>query len=258
MTFKPKKIIISLFLISLVGCVGGNYPSPPPKISFAPTSRVGVINMIKDEITHVHVGTTVINNFSKKYSFNYNFPIFVENELIQTIKENSNYEVVKIPPTKILIERKDKLVRYSKKDKKVYLNTVLVPEFNSLSEKYNIDVFLLMRTYSSRDYIANSPMNLDDYGLYTRSVLGFAGGFSYANLIIQGVSANPPTFIGGEDYNYLDSNRGSFIKAHFKLPNDIKNLSVDELSVVDRDIKEKTKGVVYRLLEKINLISKAK
>lgn len=251
--FKLRKCLFYSIIIVLIGCAG-NYPAPPPKMNFSPTSRVGIINMIEDKITHVHVGTTVFNNFSKKYDFNFNFPLFVESELIQNIKNKCNYEVIKIPPTQKIIENKDSLISYSKAEKKVFLNPTLAPEFDSLSKQFNVNAFLVMRTYSSMDYIANSSMRLDDYGLYTRSVLGFTGGFSYANLIIQGISANPPTFIGGEDFNYLDENRGGFINVGFKFPNDIKNLSVSDMLVIDKDIKEKSKGVAYRVLEKTNLI----
>jgi hypothetical protein len=253
---KYNRLIVQLclFLIALTGCV--NYPSPLPKLDFPSSSRVGIINMIEDKFTHTHVGTTILNNFSKKYDFDFEFPQYVESELTKNIIEKCNFEVVKIPPSQILVGNKEDLVKYSKEENKVFLNPVLIPEFSLLAEKYQVDVFLLMITYTSDDYIADSTMRLEGYGLYTRSILGLTGAFAYANLIIQGVSANPPTFIGGEDFNY--TNLGKFVKLDFYLPLNIKNLSADDVRKIDTVIKEKSKGVAYRALERTNLIPGAK
>jgi hypothetical protein len=97
---------------------------------------VGIINLIEDKLTHIHVGTTVFNNFSKKYETDFNFPGYIENELSNNIQEKCIFTVVKIQPTPIIRENKEHLVSISQPEKKVTLNPNLVSEFEDLSYKY--------------------------------------------------------------------------------------------------------------------------
>lgn len=214
--------------------------------------------MIENEFTHVHVGTTVFNNFSKTYDYDFDFSKFVEAELIKNLNKHTTYEIVKIQPTVLLLSNRENFIKVDKTEKKVGLNPSLIPEFENLSKNYNVDIFLIMRSYSSGDFIANSSMQLSGHGLYTRSILGVMGSFAYANFIIQGVASTPPTFIGGEDFNYPGENRNGFIEMDFKLPPDIKNMPVEELRKVDEILKEKSVGVTYRALIKTNLIQDEK
>ena len=249
------KASVALFLFIITSCSAGFKPSPLPRYEFPPNTRVGIINMVEDDMTHVHVGTTVFNNFSKKYEVDFKFSQHVENELARNIQDNCQFEVEQIPPTPLLLEHKNRLIKVSKTEKRAIINPELASEFSLLANKYNADVFFIMRTYRMQDFIADSVEYLEGYGLYTRSILGLSGAFAYANLIIQGVYTHPPTFIGGEDFNYKDENRGIFVKIDFNLPDDLNNIPRKKLRKIDAILKERSKGVTYRILEKTHLLT---
>jgi hypothetical protein len=67
--------------------VAGCATSPPlPRIEATKGDRIGIIVDVGDSPSHTHIGTTVFNNFAKKYPFNWNMSAEVRGTIEQSVK----------------------------------------------------------------------------------------------------------------------------------------------------------------------------
>ena len=83
-------VLISIAALFIAGCA----TSPPlPKIESTRGDRVGVLVEIGDNPSHTHIGTTVFNNFAKKYPYKWNLSSDVMRTVEQTVR-NSGFTAV--------------------------------------------------------------------------------------------------------------------------------------------------------------------
>jgi hypothetical protein len=59
-----KKLLIILITLLISGCAALSPPPPAPKSALAKGSKVGILVSSDSEFEHLHVGTTIFNNFS--------------------------------------------------------------------------------------------------------------------------------------------------------------------------------------------------
>ena len=85
--------IAALVVISALLTAGCATAPPAPKIDAARGDRIGVLIEIGDNPTHTHIGTTVFNNFVRKYPYNWNLNADVTRIVEQTIR-NSGFSPV--------------------------------------------------------------------------------------------------------------------------------------------------------------------
>jgi hypothetical protein len=79
-----------LFILTLAGCA----TSPPiPSFETKRGDRVGVLVDIGDGLVHTHIGTTVFNNFEKKYPYRWNLDSAVA-ETLKSSFSKSGFAVV--------------------------------------------------------------------------------------------------------------------------------------------------------------------
>jgi hypothetical protein len=82
--------LISIAALFLAGCAS----TPPiPKIQSASGDRVGVLVEVGDSPSHTHIGTTVFNNFTKKYPYNWKLNSEVSRVVQQSVK-SSGFEAI--------------------------------------------------------------------------------------------------------------------------------------------------------------------
>lgn len=75
---------ISVFLSIAALFIAGCTTIPPlPKIEFSRGDHIGLLVEGGDNPTHTHIGTTIFNNFTKKYSYNWD----LNTELTRTIEK---------------------------------------------------------------------------------------------------------------------------------------------------------------------------
>lgn len=76
--------IIVIVAAFISGCAGA---PPLPKIELSHGDRVGLFVKVGDSPSHTHVGTTVFNNFIKKYPYNWNLDADVTRAVEQAIAD---------------------------------------------------------------------------------------------------------------------------------------------------------------------------
>ena len=77
--------LVCLAMLVLAGCV-----TPPPIPSFETKrgDRVGILVDIGDDAVHTHIGTTVFNNFEKKYAYRWNLDSAVAEVLKNSLSKS--------------------------------------------------------------------------------------------------------------------------------------------------------------------------
>ena len=82
--------LVSLAALLIAGCA----TSPPlPKIESTRGDRIGILVEAGNNPSHTHIGTTVFNNFAKKYPYNWNLGSAVTRTIEQTVR-NSGFTAV--------------------------------------------------------------------------------------------------------------------------------------------------------------------
>jgi hypothetical protein len=82
--------ILSIAALFLAGCASA---PPIPKIGASPGDRVGVLVDVGDNPSHAHVGTTVFNNFYKKYPYQWKLGPEITRSVESAVK-NAGFAVV--------------------------------------------------------------------------------------------------------------------------------------------------------------------
>jgi len=213
-------------------------------LNLTPKARVGIINLVDEEATHTHIGTTVFNNFEKKYPVDWGFPQKLEKELITQIKKSTNLDVVKIQPTETLISNEINIVQSKFK---FYINPDLLPEIAKIKDQNKVDVLLIIRDIQGEDYFEGTGQYLKNYGLYTRSFLMIKSAHAYAYTKIEGIHGNPPKYIGGAFFLEHPKIKG------FKFPSDIEQLDIEQLNNLGHYITDQIPEFIKNALIQMGL-----
>ena len=235
-----RTVIIVLILL-LQGCAS----TEVQMVDLKPKSRVGLINMVGDEITHTHVGTTSFNNFSKKYDIDWNISSIIEDTIVGKIKKNTHYDVIKINPTEKLLENDKELVEIGWASHS--LKESVVPEFKNIFSEYDVDIILVIREFGAEDYVTQTGTYIEGYGLYTRSFLVFEKAYAYGYLKIDGIFGDPPAYIGGQWFGHHP------VVNDFNFPEDIKNIPSSELKKIEPFLLENVNKFVEQALKETKI-----
>ena len=76
--------LVSFVAILIAGCA----TTPPlPKVESARGDRIGVLVEAGDSPSHTHVGTTVFNNFARKYPYDWNLSAEVQRTIERAVRD---------------------------------------------------------------------------------------------------------------------------------------------------------------------------
>lgn len=100
---------LATFFISIVlfGCAGG---PPAPRIETAVGERIGFLVEGGESPTHTHIGTTVFNNFTKKYPYRWNLESQVAGTIGKSIAE-AGYTPVDLKAAGLRLADVDRLIQ---------------------------------------------------------------------------------------------------------------------------------------------------
>lgn len=235
-----RACLLCVILLLLIGCA----TTPRPALNLPNNSTVGIINLIDNEATHTHIGTTAFNNFEKKYPVSWDFPQKIEKELTNIIKSSTGYNVISIQPSKIISENESKLIDMTWNLK---INSELVPEIKNIMQQNKVDVLLIIRDFKGEDYFTGTGKYLKNYGLFTRSFLVLKSSYAYAYSNILGFYGNPPQYVGGAWLN-----EHALLK-DFKFPSNLKALDIDEFNSLSPFVTNKIPEFAAEALDRTGL-----
>lgn len=207
---------------------------PLKKTSIPKQSRIGIIiGEFPSDMTHVHIGTTIFNNFSKEYSTKNNFKTIINNTSKKYLN-NIGYESVVINLDRKRFKEIDNLV--SKDGANILLSPSAGSTLEALRKKYNVDMIISFKTYKSSVYLKpDSYFEAGNYGLFTRSSFGRDRFMVYSFMQMEAINISPPT-VNAFSWQY-DNPELESINA----PKDFHNFPSVEMNKVEESIIERIK-----------------
>lgn len=157
-------ILISIATLFIVGCA----TSPPlPKIESTRGDRVGVLIEIGDSPSHTHIGTTIFNDFAKKYPYNWNLSSDVTHAVEQTVR-NSGFTAVDLRAEGIQYSDVSGLIQAS--GEKWQIASGKEDTMRRLRDQLHLKALLILK--ETRVMARNGERYAGASGLYTRSSFG--------------------------------------------------------------------------------------
>ena len=163
-------IILTIGLLFLAGCasVPANFGKPPA------SSNIGIILLIDENPTYMHVGTTIFNNESIEVASNTEFRQLFGNEISRLI-QSGGHKPKLIEPSSKLVQERSSLFSYMSSN--VNFKDEVKNELTLLAQEQGLDFIVLVYPNSGPAW-PNSSANLSGYGLYTRCFLGSCNAYA--------------------------------------------------------------------------------
>jgi hypothetical protein len=79
-----------LILVVALGCAG----SQPVQLQLPPGARIGILNVLEQEMTHVHVGSLRINSFTNVYPVDWNLPAYLNRTIENDLRARGSYTLI--------------------------------------------------------------------------------------------------------------------------------------------------------------------
>jgi hypothetical protein len=76
------RLTIFLMLVSAFGCAG----SQPVRMQLPPGARIGILNVLEPQMTHVNVGSLRYDSFTKGYNVDWNIPDYISRTIENDLK----------------------------------------------------------------------------------------------------------------------------------------------------------------------------
>lgn len=217
-----------------------------PRYEFAPGTRVGIINMVEERLTHHSIkALSQEGTFTNKYDVDWKIPELIEEYLRLLLQEDGRYEVVSLPAL-------SSLQNYEISD--LYKEQNLVKfrhEIDRLAEENNLQVVVI-----AADHIYIHPDNsfvVKGYGLHTSQGYSdtlarvFGKAYAFTAVGVQVYHTRPLTYIGG--------GRPSLSQlVSFPWPDDLHNIPISDFDTIKPIIVEKVQEIAMQALQKANLV----
>ena len=177
-------IILTIGLLFLAGCasVPANFGKPPAN------SNIGIVLLIDENPTYMHVGTTIFNNESIDVASNTEFKKLF-GEQISGILKSGGHKTKLVEPSNKLVQERTSLFSYMSSN--VNFKDEIKNELTLLAQEQGLDFILLVYPNSGAAW-PNSSAYLSGYGLYTRCFLGSCNAYAldYVGARIYDVNRN--------------------------------------------------------------------
>jgi hypothetical protein len=192
-----------LMVVSALGCAG----SRPVQLHLPPEARIGILNLLAPQMTHVDFGSLRFNSYTKVYNVNWDIPGYLNRTIENDLKAGGNYTFIPVA-----VDAPEDW-KQSMSQKILYAVTQWVPDdlkgfLNQTAEKDRLDLIISVSSYDSDRWpqascfeIGKNPVVTKGYGLYTRSrvLSGLSQLFSplqntatpYANIVVAVFQTQP-------------------------------------------------------------------
>ena len=160
-----------LMTVSALGCAG----SQPVRLQLPPGARIGILNVLEPQMTHVDVGSLRVDSFSKVYNVDWDIPGYISRTIENDLRARGNYTVIPIAvnaPADWKQSRSNSILSavnaWMPGDLKAYLEQA--------AEENRLDVIISVSSFDSGSWqqaacfeIAKNAVATKGYGLYTRT-----------------------------------------------------------------------------------------
>jgi hypothetical protein len=194
-----------LTLMSVLGCAG----SQPVRLQLSPEARIGILNLLEPQMTHVDVGSLRFDSFTKNYNVDWNIPGYLTRTIESDLRARGSYTFVPVAGN-APEDWKQSMSNSILNAVTGWMADDLKAFMNQTAEENRLDLIISVSSYDSGRWpqaacfkIAKDPVATKGYGIYTRSKVlsGLSQLFSpfqntatpYANIVVSIFQARPVT-----------------------------------------------------------------
>lgn len=234
--------LFALLLISIIvtGCAS-TYVPPTTGYKAPEKSKVGVLVVAKEYPSHTHVGTTIFNNFSKEYEYDWQLKETIFKTFENKIENGTSFEVVDLSnflsegstPSFVTVENKEWVFNETSAAIREKLTAEGITAVVIIKESPTLAA-MECGMYGCSEHYSQG------YGLFTRSFLGLDNYMASASFQISIETIDKPVDITRlehvkETQSYLAKNKQL---EDFRDPEDFENITEDELLPVKAALVE--------------------
>lgn len=224
--------LLILIAVSAIGCAG----SQPVRLQLPPSARIGILNVLGSQMTHIHVGTFRFGSFTNLYDVDWDIPAFMNRTIENDLKARGSYTFIPLA-LNASADWKQSTASSILSAVNAWMPRDLRTFLQQAAEQYRLDAIISVSSYNSAMWqenacfkIGKGVVGMDGYGLFTRTralsgisnlvPVGQNQATPYANIIVAVFKAQPanlaayaeapctqpelPDFAWGSDLQFLD------------------------------------------------------
>lgn len=249
-----------LMMISVLGCAG----SQPVRLQLPPEARIGILNVLEPDMTHVDVGTLRFDSFTKVYKVDWDIPGYLNHTIESDLRARGSYMFVPLAGNTPQ-DWKQSMSNSILNAVTGWMSDELKAFMNRTAEKNRLDLIISVSSYDSGRWpqaacfkIAKDPVATKGYGIYTRT--GILSGLSqllpvgqntatpYANILVAIFQTRPLNLAG---YAQAPCSKASL--PDFPWKSDIRMLSPQVIRQVRPYVERLSAESVRTALSKVGL-----
>jgi hypothetical protein len=200
--------VFFLVVMFVPGCAG----LQSEQVQLTPDARIGILNLLESDMTHVDIGSLRFDSFTKVYKVDWNIPDYLTRIIENDLRTRGSYTFVSLAGNASQDWKQatsdsilNAVTGWMGDDFKGYLNQA--------AEENHLDLIISVSSYDSGRWtqeacfkIAKNPVATSGYGIYTRSTAlsGLSQFFSpfqntatpYADIVVAIFKTRPAALAG--------------------------------------------------------------
>jgi hypothetical protein len=190
-------------VVGVLACAG----SPPAPIQLPPGARIGMLNLLEPQMTHVAVGALRLDSSTKVYPVDWDLPGYVNRSIQNELRAHGRYAFIPLA-TDAAADWKQSISNGVLSAVNAWLSGDLESFLERTAEENRLDAIISVSGYASESWpdaacfkIGKDAIATNGYGLYTRDKLlsGFSNlapvgrdtAIPYANIIVAVFRTRP-------------------------------------------------------------------
>jgi hypothetical protein len=253
--FRPALFVM---LFGVLACAG----SQPVRLQLPPEARVGILNLLAPQMTHVDVGSLRFDSFTKDYDVNWNLPGYLTRTIESDLSAHGSFTFIPLAGTAAQDWKQSMsnsvlsaVTGWMRDDLKAFLGQT--------AAENRLNLIISVSSYDSGRWpqaacfeMGKNPVATQGYGIYTRSKVlsGLSQLFSplqnratpYANIVVAIFQTRPVNLAGYAQAPCSQSSLPDF-------PSDIRFLSPEVIRQIRPHVEQLSAEAVRAALAKVDL-----
>lgn len=202
-----RRLALVLLLVSVSACA----QSGPVRLQLPPGARIGMLNLLEPQMTHVAVGALRFDSFTKVYPVDWDLPGYVNRSIQNELRMHGRYAFISLAADGAA-DWKQSMSNGVLRAANAWLPGDLKAYMEQAAEENRLDAIIAVSSYDSDSWpdaacfkIGKDTIATNGYGLYTRDKLlsglshlapvGRDTATPYANIIVAVFQTRPTALV---------------------------------------------------------------
>jgi hypothetical protein len=250
-----------LMVVSAQGCAG----SQPVRLQLPPGARIGILNVLETQMTHVDVGSLRFDSFTNVYNVDWSLPGYLATTIENDLKARGSYTFIPIG-VNASAERKQSMSNGILSAINAWMPGDLEGFLKQAAEENRLDLIISVSSYDTAAWqqdacftIASNAVVTKGYGLYTRTSalsglssllpVGQNTATPYANIIVAIFQPRP---VALATYGRAPCSQGPL--QNFSWPADIQFLGPAQINPLKPQVEQLSRKAAKTALGNAGLL----